>query len=103
MTFDLQQVEQSQRSALRDSLIAALQQFATGPRTVLIQICLSLAGLAVQMSDWADPVGEMIRNFGQSPQLVPALLEFLTILPEEVTGNTRIPISVRQYIRVICL
>lgn len=94
MTYDLQQVTIPQRAALRTSLVAALQKFAAGPRVVLIQTCVSLAGLALQMMDWQDPVGEMIQTFGQSPVLVPALLQFLTVLPEEVTSNSRIPISV---------
>lgn len=94
MTFDLQQVEAAQLSALRDSLLTAVQKFAAGPRVVLIQTCLALAGLALQMMDWEDPVTQMIQNFGQTPQLVPALLQFLTVLPEEITSNSRIPISV---------
>jgi transportin-3 len=94
VTFDLQQVENIQRSALRGSLLSALQKFAAGPRVVLIQICLSLAGLALQMPDWDDPVAEIIQALGHNPQLVPSLLQFLTVLPEEVTSNSRIPLSV---------
>jgi hypothetical protein len=37
----------------------------------------------------------MIAAFGQNPATVPALLQFLTLLPEELNTNTRIPITVR--------
>ena len=63
---------------------------------MLIQVCLALAGLALQMPEWPNAVRGLIESFGQSPEMVPALLEFLTILPEEVNGNSRIPMSVRH-------
>ena len=36
----------------------------------------------------------MVEHFGQNPETVPLLLEFLTVLPEEI-NNYRIPITVR--------
>ena len=36
----------------------------------------------------------MIETFGRNPASVPALLQFLTVLPEEINGNFRIPITV---------
>jgi len=36
----------------------------------------------------------MIEAFGRNPASVPALLQFLTVLPEEINGNFRIPITV---------
>lgn len=48
------------------------------------------------MPEWQDPVGQLIDAFGQNPQHVAALLSFLTLLPEEVTSNTRIPMSVSR-------
>lgn len=94
VTFDLQQVDPSHRIGLRDSLLSALEKCASGPRVILIQICLALAGLALQMPEWQNVIPGLIESFGQDPSKVPALLEFLTVLPEEVNGNTRIPMSV---------
>jgi transportin-3 len=59
-----------------------------------VQLCLSLAGLALQFPGWRTPVQDMIDKFGQNPIYVPTLLEFLSVLPEEINGNTKIPISV---------
>lgn len=80
--------------ALRDTLLNALQTYHTGPRTIIVQLSLAIAGLALQLPSWDNPVQSLIDSFGRNPAMVPTLLEFLTLLPEEVAGNTRIPISV---------
>lgn len=80
--------------ALRDSFISALRKFALGPRVLLVQISLALSGLALQMSEWKTVLPDLITSLGRDPETVPALLEFLRVLPEEATGNTRIPMSV---------
>lgn len=36
----------------------------------------------------------MIETFGPIPATVPVLLQFLKVLPEELTGNSRIPVTV---------
>jgi transportin-3 len=95
VTFDLHQLDSAARAGLRNTLLTALQRYAAGPRVVLIQLCLALAGLALQMPDWDGVVPGLIQSLGQNPATVPALLEFLTVLPEEVT-NGRIPISVSR-------
>jgi len=38
----------------------------------------------------------MIDTFGSDPAAVPVLLQFLTLLPEEIDSNTRIPVTVRS-------
>ncbi|KAG8890836.1 Nuclear import receptor [Tulasnella sp. 332] len=93
VTHDLHQLDASQRAGLRDSLLAAMGQYANGPRTVLVQVSLALSGLAIQMKEWDDAVPSLIEGLGRNPVTVAALLQFLTVLPEEVSGNTRIPIS----------
>jgi transportin-3 len=39
-------------------------------------------------------VGQLVELLGNSPETIPTLLEFLTVLPEEVNNNNRIPIGV---------
>lgn len=60
----------------------------------MVQLCLAISGLALQLPAWGNPVQDLIDSFGRNPALVPALLLFLTILPEELTGNSKIPITV---------
>ncbi|KAG8932286.1 Nuclear import receptor [Tulasnella sp. 418] len=97
VTHDLHQLDAAQRLGLRDTLLTAIRQYATGPRVVLIQICLALSGLALQMKEWENAVMDVITALGQDPTTVPALLQFLTVLPEEVSSNTRIPMSHEDY------
>ncbi|KAG0141932.1 hypothetical protein CROQUDRAFT_67819 [Cronartium quercuum f. sp. fusiforme G11] len=94
ITFDLEQLSPPHRLQLRDSLLNALTEFATGPaKIILVQLCLSLADLALQLPEWPTVVGDMTEKFGKSPETVPILLEFLTVLPQEVLGNHRIKIT----------
>ena len=79
---------------LRETLLKALETYHAGPRNILLQICLAISGLALQLPAWEDPVQDMIDAFGRNPATVPALLQFLTVLPEEITTNTKIPITV---------
>lgn len=64
------------------------------------QLCLTLSALALQLKDGEDPewgdhvVPWMIDRFGKDAKDVGTLLEFLQVLPEEVTTNQRIPVDV---------
>ena len=99
ITFDLQQLPLDAQLSLRDTLIDALAIYAAGPRVVQTQLCLSLAALALQLpeSHWPNVVPGMIDRFGKSPDTVNVLLEFLSVLPEEVAQNHRIPVSNATY------
>lgn len=84
---------------MRDTLLAALAAYAQGPRVVQTQLCLALAALALQVSEshWGHVVPDMIARFGSRPDTVNVLLEFLSLLPEEVATNHRIPVSNAAY------
>lgn len=80
---------------MRDTLVAALETFANGPKTIVVQLSLALSGLAIQFPAWQDvAVSTMIEGLGRNPTTVPVLLEFLTVLPEELNGNAKIPVNV---------
>ncbi|KAF7985269.1 hypothetical protein HWV62_6405 [Athelia sp. TMB] len=97
VTFDLNQVNQAHLLPLRDTLLAALKQYEKGPKAIVVQLCLALSGLALQLPSWQNAVPGMIESFGRNPASVPTLLQFLTLLPEEITSNTRIPITDDEY------
>lgn len=77
-------------------------------RAVAKQLSVALADLAIQMTNesvsstggvlaWSDPVGFMIDNFGGGgPDHLAILLEFLTVLPEELATNQKITMDVRS-------
>ena len=93
----------------RDSLLD-LCNTNISTRAVAKQLSIALADLAIQMTSdsastatggvlaWADPVGFMIDNFGGGgPDHLAILLEFLTVLPEELATNQKITMDVRSF------
>lgn len=99
VTFDLDQLPTETLVQLRDTLLHALDLYTTGPRVVQTQLCLALAALALQMPEtsWGSVIPGMVERFGGTPATVGTLLEFLTVLPEEVTNNHRIPLDNATY------
>ncbi|EFP74390.1 uncharacterized protein PGTG_00346 [Puccinia graminis f. sp. tritici CRL 75-36-700-3] len=93
ITFDLDQLPEPHRLQLRDSLLTALSQDSIiSSKIILVQLCLSLADLALQLPAWPTVVTDLIEKFGKNPQTVPILLEFLTVFPQEIVGNQKIKI-----------
>lgn len=92
--YDLDQLPSEALGPLRDSLVSLLQTYSDGPRPIRTQICVCLASLAIQHASWKDvlrTIGSAVqgRNGGGD-----ALLEFLRILPEEVTDGRKINMTV---------
>lgn len=73
---------------LRDSLLSFLEQNPTTSKLVARQLCLAIAGLLLQLSDWHNPIDDVAQKLGQNPVLVPTFLEFLTVVPQELTDNS---------------
>lgn len=98
MVRDLHQLVDPQAAlSLRDSLLSLLKlKFSKGPRVIITQLCLALAGLALQVPNWERPVQTMMEQLGNQVDTHGILLEFLIVLPEEVRGNTRIPLMVSE-------
>ena len=48
------------------------------------QLALALADLALQMQSWTSVVADLIGRFSGDMATVPALLDVLIVLPEEV-------------------
>jgi len=94
VTYDISELDSPSLVSLRSSLLSAFRIFSVpGNRPILIQVCLALADLAVQMMEWTDVVHGLIEEFGKEVEMVPALLDFLRVLPEEV-ANPKITITV---------
>lgn len=99
--YDLNQLPRDSLPSLRDSLLAALTPLSqpgapSGSRAVVIQLCLALADLALQMPEWTNVVQSWIDRYGQDPSTVPVLLRFLSSLAEE-SLNPRLPPSVSHH------
>ncbi|KAI4809464.1 hypothetical protein KUCAC02_018343 [Chaenocephalus aceratus] len=90
-----------QHDSLRMQLLSHILLFSSGPKMVLTRLCVALASMALNLipQAWSQPVADMVRAFQpqkpdsegssgseatQDPQAhCLALLELLTVLPEE--------------------
>uniref|UniRef100_A0A8C4WSP5 Importin-13 n=1 Tax=Eptatretus burgeri TaxID=7764 RepID=A0A8C4WSP5_EPTBU len=77
-----------QYEALRSQLSARIALFSDGPRMVLTRLCVALASLALHTipDSWPNAVQDLVQCFPPGP----ALLELLTVLPEEL-HTSRLP------------
>ncbi|KAL1999408.1 hypothetical protein VTN02DRAFT_4538 [Thermoascus thermophilus] len=91
ITYDLDQLPAESLPALRDSILGLLASYASGPRPMQTQLCVCLASLAIQMTTWKDVLGTVGAALGSTAG--DCVLEFLKILPEEVTEGRKINLS----------
>jgi transportin-3 len=95
ITYDIQQVPREALPTLRTQLLALLKAFAPGPRPIRTQLCVCLAILAIQMKEWKNVVGSVVSTLGSDAESHACVLEFLRVLPEEVTEGRKISLTVR--------
>ena len=50
---------------------------------IMIQICTSLAALALQLTSWNTVIADVVAACGTTGKSLEALLQFLAVLPEE--------------------
>ncbi|XP_038151037.1 importin-13-like [Cyprinodon tularosa] len=92
---------EEQHEDLRIQLLSHILHFSSGPKMVLTRLCVALASMALNLipQAWSKPVADLVRAFqpqkpnseespGAKPSPDPhahclALLELLTVLPEE--------------------
>jgi len=84
---DFQDLDAAHRASLRDSLLNLSMQHKSSPKIIRTQLCLGLAALALRMLEWEQPVNHLISMYGSSTTDLSYLLEFLTVLPEEVNDS----------------
>lgn len=85
---DYRQVPAESRVAFRDSVLALVKKFVpSGDGAIhpaFHRLCLAVAALAVQMSEWVDVVDTLVRLVGTDPASLPSTFQILALLPEEV-------------------
>lgn len=73
-------------TSLRDTLIAHLERTSPGTTSsILTQLSLALADLALQMPSWQNCINDLIKSFSSKNDF--ALLEILTVLPQEIDSS----------------
>lgn len=96
ITFDLQsQVPPNEILAVRNQILELLQLYASGPKPIRVQLCVCLAILAIQMLDWKDVLPVVVSSLGNQVESHACILDFLRVLPEEVTEGRKITLTVR--------
>lgn len=55
---------------------------------------MCLANLAIQMLEWKDVLPMVMKTLGSDAKGIPCLMEFLRVLPEEVTEGRKINLTV---------
>lgn len=94
ITFDIQsQVPPSEILAVRNQLLELLQLYAPGPKPIRVQLCVCLAILAIQMRDWKDVLPVVVSSLGNQVESHACILDFLRVLPEEVTEGRKITLT----------
>lgn len=96
ITYDLTtQVPAPEIPAVRTQLLTLLKRFAAGPKPIRVQLCVCLAILAIQMQDWKDVLPVVVSSLGDDVESHTCILDFLRVLPEEVTEGRKITLTVR--------
>jgi len=60
----------------------------------MIQICVSIAALALQLKSWTTAIPDVVQACGTTGDSLEALLQFLAVLPEEVDDGRRMILTV---------
>ncbi|KAF1939953.1 karyopherin [Clathrospora elynae] len=93
IVYDLHQVPRDQLPELRASIMRNLAIFHAGPKPIRLQLCVCLANLAIQMTEWKDVLKDVVTALGAEPATLPCVLDFLRVLPEEVMHGRKIALS----------
>ncbi|XP_055641944.1 transportin-3 isoform X2 [Toxorhynchites rutilus septentrionalis] len=74
--------------SLRQSLMEHLSHITLETKPVIVtQLSLALADLALLMSTWRKPVVTLLERFSSNPNMMYAVIELLTLIPEEINSR----------------
>ena len=94
--YDFHQLPRETIPQLRDTLLSLLATYAQGPKPIRTQLSVCLANVAIQMLEWKDVLPTVVSTLGSDANSIACLLEFLHVLPEEVTEGRKINLTVRR-------
>jgi transportin-3 len=102
IVYDLHQIPRASLPDLRQSIMTNLVTFRNGPKPIRLQLCVCLANLAIQWIEWKDVLPLVVTTLGTDPATLPCVLDFLRVLPEEVTHGRKINLTVREILNPVC-
>ncbi|XP_057542479.1 transportin MOS14 isoform X2 [Amaranthus tricolor] len=87
------------KDTLLNALLEAARRFSSGPPQLLTQICLALSALVLRAAEYRQPIEQLfysLQNFHTQENGNLAVLEMLTVLPEEVIEDQSTDISINS-------
>ncbi|XVE77480.1 hypothetical protein DITRI_Ditri13aG0066100 [Diplodiscus trichospermus] len=78
------------KDALLNALLVAAKRFSSGPPQLLTQICLALSALILRSVEHGKPIEQLfysLQNLCTQNDGIVAVLEMLTVLPEEIVDT----------------
>ncbi|KAK4629527.1 hypothetical protein CLAFUW4_07856 [Fulvia fulva] len=93
IVFDFHQLPRESWPQLRETLLQVVASYAKGPKPIRTQLCVCLANLAILMLDWKNVLQTVVSTLGSDQSGISCVLEFLHVLPEEVTEGRKINLA----------
>ncbi|XP_058821533.1 transportin-3 isoform X2 [Topomyia yanbarensis] len=82
------ELPESAHDSLRQSLLEHISHITLETKPVIVtQLSLALADLALLMSSWRKPVVTLLERFSNNPNMMYAVIELLTLIPEEINSR----------------
>ncbi|ETN66595.1 transportin [Anopheles darlingi] len=82
------ELPEAAHESLRQSLLEHISHITLETKSVIVtQLSLALADLALLMSSWNKPVATLLERFSSNINMMYALIELLTLIPEEVNSR----------------
>lgn len=87
IVYDFTQLPQSSLEELKNSVIEMILKYShiSSDKLIRTQLCISLSHLALQYTSWHNAMHEIINKFSNDNEKLPCLIEFLKVLPEELS------------------
>lgn len=82
------ELPESAHESLRQSLLEHISHITLETKPVIVtQLSLALADLALLMSSWHKPVVTLLERFSNNASMMNAVIELLTLIPEEINSR----------------
>lgn len=82
---------------MKNSVVQLIIANRAAHKIINTQLCVALAVLALQFLEWKGVVAELVNSLGSNSETIPSLLEFLKVLPEEMSSSRKLPITDEEY------
>ncbi|ODV95788.1 hypothetical protein PACTADRAFT_75014 [Pachysolen tannophilus NRRL Y-2460] len=99
ISYDLHQLPRESLQGLKDSIINLIITYERqSQKIIFVQLCVSLANFALQFLEWKNCIEEVISKFSSSNCLI-SMLEFLKVLPEELSDVKKTPLTDEEFMK----